>query len=231
MRRSVLVRGFVCGFVIVTLAVPGWSKSNKRDSFTLPRPAYEGGVSVERALKERRTVRAFRPDSLSITQLSQLLWAAQGITDVRRGYRAAPSAGALYPLDIYAVVGKGGVEMLAPGVYRYQAANHGLEVVREGDRRKDVAHAALTQMWIAEAPVIFVITAEYRRITSKYGERGIRYAHIEVGHAGENIFLQAGSLGLGAGIVGAFRDASVAKAIGAPTEHEPLIIIPVGYKQ
>lgn len=134
-------------------------------------------------------------------------------------------------MDIYAVVGKGGVEMLAPGVYRYQAANHGLEVVREGDRRKDVAHAALTQMWIAEAPVIFVITAEYRRITSKYGERGIRYAHIEVGHAGENIFLQAGSLGLGAGIVGAFRDASVAKAIGAPTEHEPLIIIPVGYKQ
>jgi len=229
MRRSVL--WFLCGFVMVTLAVPGWGKSNKRDAFTLPQPAYEGEISVERAIKERRTVRAFQPDSLSITQLSQLLWAAQGITDVRRGYRAAPSAGALYPLDVYVVAGKGGVEMLAAGVYRYRPANHSLEVVREGDRRKDVAYAALTQMWIAKAPVIFVITAEYERITSKYGERGIRYAHIEVGHVGENIFLQAGTLGLGVGIVGAFRDASVAKAIGAPKEHEPLIIISVGYTQ
>jgi len=231
MRRSVLLRGIVCGFVIMMLAVPGWGKSNKRDSFTLPRPAYEGEVSVERAIKERRTVREFRPDSLSITQLSQLLWAAQGITEVRRGYRAAPSAGSLYPLDVYAVVGKGGVEALGPGVYRYTPANHGLEVVRDGDRRKDVAYAALTQMWIAEAPVIFVITAEYRRITRKYGERGVHYAHIEVGHVGENIFLQAGALGLGAGIVGAFRDASVAKAIEAPKGHEPLIIIPVGHKE
>lgn len=228
MRRSVL--WLVCGFVIMTLAVPGWGKSNKRNSFTLPEPSYEGEISVERAIKERRTIRAFRADSLSITQLSQLLWAAQGITDARRGYRAAPSAGALYPLDVYAVVGKGGVEALAAGVYRYRPADHGLEVVRQGDRRKDVAYAALTQMWIAEAPVIFIITAEYRRINNKYGERGVRYAHIEVGHVGENIFLQAGALGLGAGIVGAFRDASVTKAIGAPKEHEPLIIIPVGYK-
>jgi SagB-type dehydrogenase family enzyme len=186
---------------------------------------------VERAIKERRTVRAFLPDSLSIVQLSQLLWAAQGTTDTRRGLRAAPSAGALYPLDIYVVVGKGGVEALAAGVYRYRPANHSLEVVDKEDRRKDVAHAALTQMWIATAPVIFVITAEYGRITSKYGERGVRYAHIEVGHVGQNIFLQAGALKLVAGIVGAFRDASLADAIGAPKGQEPLIIIPVGYKK
>lgn len=228
MRRSVL--WLLCGFVIVVLAVPGWGKSRTQDSFTLPQPAYKGEISVERAIKERRTVRAFRPDSLSITQLSQLLWAAYGITDERKGFRAAPSAGALYPLDIYAVVGKGGVEVLAPGVYRYHPARHSLEVVGKGDRRKDVAGAALWQMWIAKAPVIFVITAEYERITRKYGERGIRYAHIEVGHVGQNIFLQAGTLGLGAGIVGAFRDASVIKAIGAPSEYVPLIIIPVGYK-
>lgn len=228
MRRSVL--WLLCGFVIVVLAVPGWGKSRTEGSFTLPQPAYKGEISVERAIKERRTVRAFRPDSLSITQLSQLLWAAYGITDERKGFRAAPSAGALYPLDIYAVVGKGGVEVLAPGVYRYHPARHSLEVVGKGDRRKDVAGAALWQMWIAKAPVIFVITAEYERITRKYGERGIRYAHIEVGHVGQNIFLQAGTLGLGAGIVGAFRDASVIKAIGAPSEYVPLIIIPVGYK-
>jgi SagB-type dehydrogenase family enzyme len=229
MSRSVL--WFLLGFVIVTLTIPGWGKSNKQGSFTLPQPAYDGEISVERAIKERRTVRAFRPDSLSIAQLSQLLWAAQGTTDARRGLRATPSAGALYPLDVYAVVGEGGVEALGPGVYRYRAENHSLEVVEKGDRRKDVAHAALTQMWIATAPVIFVITAEYERITSKYGERGIRYAHIEVGHVGQNIFLQAEALRLGVGIVGAFRDASVADAIGAPKGHEPLIIIPVGYKQ
>jgi len=229
MSRSVL--WLLCGFLIVTLTIPGWGKSNKQGSFTLPQPAYNGEVSVERAIKERRTVRAFRPDSLSIVQLSQLLWAAQGITDARRGFRAAPSGGALYPLDVYAVVGKGGVEALAPGVYRYRPANHSLEVVGKEDCRKDVAHAALTQMWIATAPVIFVITAEYERITSKYGERGIRYAHIEVGHVGQNIFLQAETLGLAAGIVGAFRDASVADAIGAPKGYEPLIIIPVGYKK
>ncbi len=229
MSRSVL--WFLLGLVIVTLTIPAWGKPTMQGSFTLPQPAYDGDFSVERAIKERRTVRAFQPDSLSIAQLSQLLWAAQGTTDTRRGLRAAPSAGALYPLDIYVVVGKGGVEALAAGVYRYRPANHSLEVVAKEDRRKDVAHAALTQMWIATAPVIFVITAEYERITSKYGERGIRYAHIEVGHVGENIFLQAGALKLVAGIVGAFRDTFLADAIGAPKGQEPIIIIPVGYKK
>jgi SagB-type dehydrogenase family enzyme len=229
MSRSVL--GFLAGFVIVMLTIPVWGKPAMQGSFTLPQPAYDGDFSVERAIKERRTVRAFGADSLSIAQLSQLLWAAQGITDARRGLRTAPSAGALYPLDVFVVVGKGGVEAMVAGVYRYRPANHSLEVVITGDRRKDVAHAALTQMWIATAPVIFVITAQYERITSKYGERGVRYAHIEVGHVGENIFLQAEALRLVAGIVGAFRDAPLAAAIGAPKEYEPLIIIPVGYKK
>jgi SagB-type dehydrogenase family enzyme len=229
MSRSVL--GFLVGFVVVTLTIPAWGKPAMQGSFTLPQPAYDGDFSVERAIKERRTVRAFGADSLSIAQLSQLLWAAQGITDARRGLRAAPSAGALYPLDVFVVVGKGGVEALASGVYRYRPANHSLEVVITGDRRKDVAHAALTQMWIATAPVIFVITAQYERITSKYGERGVRYAQIEVGHVGENIFLQAEALRLVAGIVGAFRDAPLAAAIGAPKDYEPLIIIPVGYQK
>jgi SagB-type dehydrogenase family enzyme len=166
-----------------------------------------------------------------MAQLSQLLWAAQGITDEKRGFRAAPSGGALYPLDLYAVVGEGGVEGIAPGVYRYHPVGHTIELVRKGDCRKDVAAAALSQMWIAQAPVCFVITAEYKRITGRYGERGIRYAQIETGHVGENIMLQAEALGLGAGIVGAFNDASVAAAIKAPKGHEPLIIIPVGYKK
>jgi SagB-type dehydrogenase family enzyme len=229
MSRSIL--RLFCFFVIVTLAIPGWSKDQQGGVMQLPKPAFDGTVSVERAIKERRTIRAFRPDPLNMVQLSQLLWAAQGITDERRGFRAAPSAGALYPLDVYAVVGKGGVEGLSPGLYRYHAASHSLELTVKEDRRKDVASAALSQMWIATAPVVFVITAEYERITRQYGERGVRYAHIEVGHVGQNIFLQSGALGLGAGIVGAFRDASVSETIKAPKGQEPLIIIPVGYKQ
>ena len=215
----------------MTLTIPAWGKPTMQGSLTLPPPAFDGNTSVERAIKERRTVRAFRPDSLSITQLSQLLWAAQGITDARKGLRAAPSAGALYPLDIYVVVGKGGVEALAAGVYRYRPANHSLEVVDKVDRRKDAAQAALAQMWIATAPAIFVITAEYERITGKYGARGISYAHMEAGHVGQNIFLQAGALKLAAGIVGAFRDASVATSIKALKGQEPLIVIPVGHEK
>ncbi len=104
-------------------------------------------------------------------------------------------------------------------------------MVTKGDRRKEIASVALYQMWMAKAPVIFLITAEYQRITGKYGERGIRYALIEVGHVGQNLFLQAEALGLGAGIVGAFYDLEVSKVAGLPPKHEPLLIMPVGYKK
>lgn len=197
----------------------------------LSKPSHDGKVSVERAIKERRTERDFRPEPITLAQLSQLLWSAQGVTDEGMGLRAAPSGGALYPLDVYAVVGDEGVEGLKSGVYHYQPETHSIRLIRRGDRRKEVAGAALWQMWMAKAPVMFVVTSEYERITHKYGKRGIRYAQIEVGHVGENIFLQSGALGLAAGIVGAFSDNAVAEAIGAPKAHEPLIIMPVGYKK
>jgi SagB-type dehydrogenase family enzyme len=217
--------------VSLALATHGWGNVGEKGLIRLPDPAYDGKVSVEEAIKERRTIRDFGPKPLTVVQLSQLFWSAQGITDERSGLRAAPSGGALYPLDVYAVVGEGGIEGLQPGVYHYHPASHSVQLVRKGDRRKEVASASLWQMWMARAPVIFVITSEYERITRKYGKRGIRYAQIEVGHVGQNIFLQSGVLGLGAGIVGAFRDDAVAKAIGAPTAHKPLLIMPVGYKK
>ena len=203
----------------------------KEETVALPKPSYEGKMSVEEAIKSRRTVRSFSAAPLTLSQLSQLLWSAQGITDEKRGFRSAPSGGALYPLDVYVAVGKNGVEQLAGGVYRYLPESHALAKTAERDRRKDVARVALGQSWMAEAPVMFVITAEYRRITGKYGNRGVRYATIEVGHVGQNIFLQAGALGLGAGIVGAFDDAGIAEVIGAKAAHEPLLIMPVGYKE
>ena len=226
MRRSAI--GIVC-FAFMAAATYGWGQARQGRFIQLPTPAFDGTVSVERAIKERRTIRDFRPRPLNMAQLSQLLWSAQGITDEKKGLRAAPSGGARYPLDVYAVVGDGGVEGLEPGVYCYHPSKHTIELVTTGDKRRDVAGSSLGQVWMATAPVIFVITAEYERITRKYAERGVRYAQIEVGHVGQNIFLQSVALGLGAGIVGAFGDDEVAKAIGAPKKHEPLIIMPVGY--
>jgi SagB-type dehydrogenase family enzyme len=197
----------------------------------LPKPSFDGKVSVEKAIKERRTIRDFKDRPLLLSYLSQLLWAAQGITDPKEGKRAAPSGGALYPLDIYVIVGEKGVDGMEMGVYHYLPEKHSILPVLKGDRRKEIASASLSQMWMAKAPVIFIITAEYKRITGKYGERGIRYALIEAGHVGQNLFLQAEALGLGAGIVGAFNDLEVSKVAGLPSKHEPLLIMPVGYKK
>ena len=200
-------------------------------SIPLPKPSLDGKVSVEKAIKERRTIRDFKDRPLPFTHLTQLLWAAQGITDLKEGKRAAPSAGALYPLDIYVIAGEKGVKGMEAGVYHYLPKTHSVLPISKGDRRKEIASASLQQMWMAKAPVIFIITAEYKRITWKYGERGIRYSLIEVGHVGQNLFLQAEALGLGAGIVGAFNDEDVSKIIGLPPKHEPLLIMPVGYNK
>jgi SagB-type dehydrogenase family enzyme len=221
------LRIFVCFFCVLGLLGIRMSHA----SISLLKPSFDGNVSVEKAIKERRTIRDFKELPLPLSHLSQLLWAAQGITDLKEGKRAVPSGGALYPLDIYVIVGQKGIEGLQTGVYHYLPEKHSILPILKGDRRKEIASASLSQMWMAKAPVVFVITAEYKRITGKYGERGIRYALIEVGHAGQNLFLQAEALGLGAGIVGAFYDKQVSKAMGAPPEHEPLLIMPVGYKK
>jgi SagB-type dehydrogenase family enzyme len=214
---------------------PVWARSrnilNKEVVMRLPEPVFDGNISVEKAIKHRRTVRSYASEPMTLAHLSQILWAAQGITEDRGFKRAAPSGGALYPVDVYAAVGKGGVQGLREGVYRYDPPRHALEEQSGGDAREDVAKAALKQMWAADAPVILVLTAEYRRITVKYGERGKRYAMIEVGHIGQNIFLQCSALGLSAGIIGAFNDNKVAKAISAKKNHEPLIIMPVGWQR
>ena len=195
----------------------------------LPPPAFKGSMSVEEALQQRRTVRFFTSRSLDLQQVSQLLWATQGITDPR-GLRTAPSAGATYPLEIYLVAGDRGVTNLTPGVYRYRPGDHALELTLKGDHRTQVARACLSQSWMAAAPVMVVFAAEYQRCTARYGERGIRYTHMEVGHAGENLFLETQALGLAAGIVGAFTDKALRQTLHLPKEHEPLLVMPVGYK-
>ncbi len=204
---------------------------DKEDPVNLPTPNTHGNLAVEKAIKQRRTVRSFADEPVTIDHLSQILWAAQGVTDEGGLKRATPSGGALYPIDVYAVVGKNGVRGLARGVYLYDPPLHSIRKIVVTDQREDAAVAALKQMWMATAPVILVLTAEYTRITVKYGKRGKRYAMIEVGHIGQNVFLQCETLGLAAGIVGAFDDKDVARAINAKNDHEPLIMMPVGWER
>jgi SagB-type dehydrogenase family enzyme len=199
----------------------------------LPSPSHKGTVSVEGALKARRTHRSFQSRPLTLKQFSQILWGAYGVTAQKYGsfLKTAPSAGALYPLDIYGVVGQGGVETLTPGIYHFRPENHAVELLKQGDLRAEVARHALHQMWMAKAPFMVVITGEYSRSSMKYGPRGVTYTHIEAGHVGQNIFLQAEAIGLKAGIVGAFNNRGVVTTMGIPHSHDPLLIMPVGYAE
>ena len=193
----------------------------------LPEPRYDSDVSVEQTLLQRRSVRDYTGEPLSLQQVSQLLWAAQGITD-RQGLRTAPSAGALYPLEIYLVVGD--VENLVRGVYRYQPVGHALRRVLDGDLRAKLAAAALGQGCVKEGAINIVFTAVYERTTQRYGERGIRYVHMEVGHAAQNVYLQAVALHLGTVVIGAFHDDQVREILSLPQQEQPLYIMPVGRK-
>ncbi|MEM2415396.1 MAG: SagB/ThcOx family dehydrogenase [Thermoproteota archaeon] len=195
----------------------------------LPAPITRGTMSVEEAILKRRSIRIFLNKPLSLEDVSQLLWAAQGITDPARGLRAAPSAGATYPLEVYVVVGRNGVTSLPEGLYHYNPDKHVLEYLLEEDLRSSLADAALGQSPVREAPISIVIVAIYERTTNRYGERGIRYVHMEAGHVGQNIYLQAVARGLGTVVIGAFEDSQVQKVLKLPENQHPLYIIPVGY--
>jgi SagB-type dehydrogenase family enzyme len=199
------------------------------EEIKLPSPQLEGKMSVEEALARRRSRRVFEDYSLTMEQISQLLWSAQGITEKRIGFRTAPSAGATYPLDIYLVVGKDKVENLKAGVYHYNLHHHSLIIILEGDKRRGLARACLRQRFIEDAPVSLIITAEFSRITNRYGKKGIYYAHMEAGHVGQNVYLQAESLGLGTVVIGAFYEEDVSQALNLPDQHIPLCVMPVGH--
>ncbi len=196
------------------------------DTISLPPPAVAGGHGLKQLLHQRRSVRAFTPSPLTLADLGQLLWAAQGITD-RGGLRSAPSAGALYPLELYIAAGR--IAGLAPGVYHYDPKSHALERIGDADVRKALARAALHQAWVGNAPAVVVFAAVYARTERKYGERAERYIPIEIGHAAENLFLQAEDLALGTVAVGAFDDGAVARVLGLPVSVAPLLLMPVGH--
>lgn len=201
--------------------------SEEREVIDLPSPSQEGEISLEETLDQRRSVRSFKNEGIPKEKISQLLFAAQGITEEEEVKRSAPSAGALYPLEVYVVV-REDME-LESGVYRFLPEGHTLSRITRGDVNGELASAALGQEFIAQAPVNIVIMGVYERTASRYGDRAERYVHMEAGHASQNIYLQCESLNLGTVAVGAFDDEEVSKILNLEEGEEPLYIMPVGY--
>jgi SagB-type dehydrogenase family enzyme len=203
---------------------PLYKKYPKAKKIKLPKLGYEG-LSLEEALRTRRSIRDYTDKPLLLNALSQLLFSAQGVTD-RDGdlmLRTAPSAGALYPIEIYVVVNN--VAGLEKGIYHYTVPDHELELTQKGDFRRKIIGCALDQEMAGESDVTFILTAIFQRVTWKYEERGYRYAYMEAGHIGQNIALQAASLGLGAVGIGAFYDDDVNKLIGIDGKSEAALYL------
>lgn len=200
--------------------LPTMTAPAQAEEIPLPAPRTHSTRSLEETLAGRRSVRTYTDAALALSDIAQLFWAAQGVTRSWGG-RTAPSAGATYPLEIYAAT--------AEGVYRYLPSRHRADVTTSEDIREALWAAGLHQAWIREAPVTFVITARYERTASRYGTRAERYVKLEAGHAAENLLLQAVALDLGGVVIGAFDDGAVAQALHLPAQEEPLYLIPVGH--
>jgi SagB-type dehydrogenase family enzyme len=191
------------------------------ETIALPRPRTTGGMAVTDAIAQRRSDRTFADTPLTSAQIAQLCWAAQGITDPGRGFRTAPSAGALYPAAVYVVD--------ARGIFQYLPREHALRRVVDGDTRKALQAAALDQEMVGEAPACMVITLNVSRTAAKYGPRARRYCLIEAGHIAQNVLLQATDLGLVGVPVGAFDDEQVAAILKLPGLVSPAYLLPLGH--
>lgn len=214
------MRKFIsCLFLVAALSASALSAR----IINLPPPKTQGNISIEQSIAQRRSEREIDEREISQEQLSQILWAAQGITDNSFGFRAAPSAGSLYPLTLY--VAK------KDGVFRYIPDGHKLLELSRTDVRPQLLRASLGQSYIREAPVDIIIAANFAITQAKYGQRAFRYVCMEVGHAAENIQLQAVALGLVSVPVGSFWDDVIRADLSIPDTQDPLYIIPIGYKK
>jgi SagB-type dehydrogenase family enzyme len=216
---------FVLAFLVIACPVISHAADSSSGTTKLPRPFYDSKTSIEKTLHDRRSIRVYKNLPISLSELSQILWAAQGVSGVEGG-RTAPSAGALYPLEVSVVAAS--VSSLQPGVYAYKPERHELLKISDGDKREELARAARGQQSIRGASAVLVISAVYERTTIKYGERGNRYVHMEAGHAAQNVYLQAVSLNLGTVVIGAFADDEMKKAANLTVREQPLYLMPIG---
>jgi len=188
----------------------------------------KSSTSIKEAIKNRRSVRDYKDDPLTIQDVTQLLFAAQGTTNPENNLRATPSAGATYPIEIYLVAGN--VTKLEPGIYKYKNQTNELLKITNGDKRKKLCNATLSQPCVKNSTAVIVICTVLQRTIQKYGEQAKKYVYMEVGAVAENIYLQAESLNIGTVFVGAFNDNKVKNIINAETDEEPLCIMPLGKK-
>jgi SagB-type dehydrogenase family enzyme len=202
-----------------------YSNVNPGSMITLPNPDTRGGMSLTEALSLRRSIRSYGDAPLSLAEVSQLLWSAQGFTN-ERGFRTAPSAGATFPLEIFLMVNQ--VEGLKAGIYHYLPADNALEFLRDGAPAADLARACLSQSMISDGGAVLIFAADFERTTGRYGERGIRYVHNEIGHASQNVHLQAAALDLGTVVIGAYRDEEVEEILNLDDALRVLYLMPVG---
>jgi len=198
---------------------------NHSDMIQLPSPDTKGKMSLEEALTLRRSIRSYTSEELTLKELSQLLWSAQGITN-ERGFRTAPSAGATFPLEMFVVANN--VEQLEQGIYHYNPFENTLEVVHLKDVSSDLMRASLSQSMLAEGAAVLVFGAVLERTTERYGERGVRYVYNEIGHASQNVHLQAAALNLGTVVIGAYRDDEVENILDLDSDIRVLYMMPVG---
>jgi len=236
MKRKIFLALLVISFVLVSFltVIMGRLKNNKgqaiikKTTIDLPQPRFKSQTSIEEVLLKRRSVREFKKQPITLAEISQLLWAAQGITEKTKGFRTAPSAGALYPLEAYIVALT--VDGFPAGIYKYQPEGHLLLKIKQGNYREIVFKTSFKQESVRKASVVFVFSAVYERTTKKYGQRGKRYVEIEVGHAAQNVYLQATALNLGTVAIGAFNEEELTKILSLPKEETPLYMMAVGKK-
>jgi len=244
LRKNLIIATIVLVLVIlaVTITVTKfpviiWSPPQKaeevfevvgNETIYLPLPKLTSSIKLEEALLYRRSIRDYLEKPLTMKQLSMILWACQGVNDVRYGFRTAPSAGALYPLEVFVVVGENNVESLKAGIYHYDPFSHSLTLLKKGDFMEDLCEACLGQEWVKKASINLVIGAVFERTTKKYGDRGIRYVYLEAGHAAQNVYLECAALDLGCVVIGAFFDEKVAEISCMPKNCDPIYVIPVG---
>lgn len=233
-RISIIILIILLGITFVYLIWPKTEETRPREiisTVNLPTVQISSNVSVEEAIQNRRSVRRYTTDPLSLQDVSQLLWAAQGITDEKTKFRTVPSAGHTYSLEIYVLVGKSSVNGLNEGVYHYNPFNNTLEQILAGDARSELSQAANGQPWVKEAPINIIITGNYQKMINSYKDERLstRFVDMEAGHAGQNIYLEAEARNLATVALGSFNDDQVHQVLNLPNNERILYIYPAGH--
>ena len=225
MKKMLLRAVFILISFIVFVTVP-FRISSQEKVINLKKPLFKSSVSVEEALKARRSVRDYSDKPLTLDEISQLLWAGQGITN-ERGFRTNPSAGAAFPMELY--LASHNITGIAPGLYHYSPHKETLTLVKEGSLRDQITSTEMYQKCVRNSAAVIIISGDFKRMANRHGVRNFRFVNMEAGSIFQSIGLQAQTLNLGTVVVGAFKEYELKKILGI--KEDPLVIMPLGRKK